>query len=146
MPKFSREVQEVIPYLELSESQNLFINKRYLKEVDKLQTKTKFYTFFYILLNLITTIFSIITPTLLTLDKYFPENDLFWITFFITLVITISNGLIHLFSINKKYYHYSSQLKIMQIEGWMFFQRVGKYSDIQSNTIGFKKFTNSFYE
>ena len=99
--------------------------------------KAKTAEFFYILFNVFMTVGSIVLPALLSIQQMDYSDDdrkderiqitIYWLTWIISLVITICNGLIQLLGLNKQYLSYTRTREKMLSEGWYYFQLTGDY-------------------
>jgi hypothetical protein len=54
--------------------------------------------------------------------------QVYWATFVISLLVTIFNGILTLFKIDKKYYFLNTTLERLRSEGWQYFGLTGRYS------------------
>jgi hypothetical protein len=87
-----------------------------------------FYMHFFV------TVGSLIVPALLSIQSpgmsstIFGATELYWSTWTISLFVTISNGILNLFKIDKKYYSLNTVLAHLQSEGWQYIALSGKYS------------------
>ena len=57
------------------------------------------------------------------------QRMIYWVTWTISLVITICNGLMQLLGLNKQYLSYIRTREKMLAEGWSYFQLSGDYKD-----------------
>jgi hypothetical protein len=71
----------------------------------------------------VVTVGSIAVPALLSLSGI--ES---WLTWSISLAVSICNGILTLFKIDKKYYSLHTTWHVMESEGWQFISLAGKYS------------------
>ena len=58
----------------------------------------------------------------------------YWSSWSISLMVTISNGFLQLFSLDKNYFNYSLVVEQLKTEGWQFFGLSGKYDDHETHT------------
>ena len=61
----------------------------------------------------------------------------------ISLVVTISNGFLQLFSLDKNYFEFALTSEQLKTEGWQFFQLAGKYEDYATHEDAYKPFSKS---
>jgi hypothetical protein len=65
----------------------------------------------------------------------------FWSSWSISLLVTISNGFLQLFSLDKNYFNYSLVVEQLKTEGWQFFGLSGKYEEHDThNKKAYKEF------
>jgi len=75
-----------------------------------------------------------------------PENFdtlSYWTSFAISLTVTISNGFLQLFSLDKNYFEFALTSEQLKTEGWQFFQLSGKYEDYPTHELAYKSFSKS---
>jgi len=79
--------------------------------------------------RIIITIGSLIVPALLSIQG--PSNtdiSVYWITWVVSLLVTICNALVTLFKFDKRYYYLHTVLEQFISEGWQYIELTGKYS------------------
>jgi hypothetical protein len=54
--------------------------------------------------------------------------QVYWSTFVISLLVTIFNGILTLFKIDRKYFFLNTTLERLRSEGWQYFSLTGRYS------------------
>tara|TARA_B110001469_G_scaffold127646_3_gene149485 strand:- start:5008 stop:5694 length:687 start_codon:yes stop_codon:yes gene_type:complete len=139
----------MIDELELLEYQKTLLKNRFLDQVVLYDKKAKTAEFFYILFSVFITIGSIILPALLSIQQMdYSDNDetdekiqitIYWITWTISIMITICNGLIQLLGLNKQYLSFIRTREKMLSEGWYYFQLTGDYKE-STHKISFSEF------
>ena len=112
------------------------LKSRFVEEVayyEKKRDKTKTY---YNVFRFIVTTGSILLPALLSIGQMDPnklprnfDQISYWSTWSISLLVTISNGFLQLFSLDKNYFNYSLVVEQLKTEGWQYFGLSGKYED-----------------
>lgn len=157
----------VIDKLELSQLNNLLLKQRYVRIMKKMDTTTFNTTFIYNLLSLFITIGSISVPALLSIknDPLISNNTnndvsnnsnitvvstqlnvseqskyIFWITFTVSLLVSISNGIIKLFSIDQTYIIRHLRYNDLRRQGWLFFSLAGPYGKFKTHNEAIKSF------
>lgn len=142
-------IGNMIDELELLEYQKTLLKNRFLDQVVLYDKKAKTAEFFYILFSVFITIGSIILPALLSIQQMdYSDNDetdekiqitIYWITWTISIMITICNGLIQLLGLNKQYLSFIRTREKMLSEGWYYFQLTGDYKE-STHKISFSEF------
>ena len=144
-------VSDIIKNLKLSnKSDNEIIKNRFLYEgvmYESKRDKTKKY---YNGFRFVVTVGSILLPAILSIGQMDPtklpknfDNVSYWSSWFISLTVTVCNGFVQLFSLDKNYYTYSIIVEQLKTEGWQYFQLSGKYNDSPDHETAFKFFCKS---
>jgi hypothetical protein len=127
----------ILNTLTLSETNKEIIRARYLTILRNLQRRATNYSNIYYGGNISITVGSLFVPALLSIqysdkDKAFAGYDyqvyLFWGTWCISLIVTITNAMMIFFKIDKKYYILNTAIERLRTEGWQYFQLTGRYS------------------
>jgi hypothetical protein len=127
----------ILESLELSDVQKQIIRARYLPILHTLQRRATSYSRIYFTGHTIITIGSLFVPALLSIQysdtgtafSGIPfQVQIFWATWVISVLVTIFNGILILFKIDKKYYFLHSTLERLRSEGWQYVQLTGRYS------------------
>jgi hypothetical protein len=96
--------------------------------------RSKFYSLGFNGLRITITVGSLIVPALLSIQSpsdssYTSMNiKIYWVVWIISLFVTISNGIITLFKVDKKYYNLNTTYQHIISETWQFIELSGKYS------------------
>jgi len=133
----------------LSKHNKLLIQERFIPMVNTMIMESIRSNIFYILLQTTTTLGSIFVPALLATEEntifYNSTNlqeveyahHLYWTIWGISLAVTLSNAIIQLTSMDKKYVMRNINVSQMKKEGWLFLQKSG--------TI-YGKYKNNFHD
>ena len=129
--------QNILQSLELAPVQKQIIQTRYLDILENFQKRAHTYSIAFFSGHFIVTVGSLFVPALLSIqnsDKSFTFTgtnftvQIYWTTFVITILVTIANGILALFKIDKKYYFLNTSLERLRSEGWQYFGLTGRYS------------------
>ena len=127
--------QNILNELDLSVVQKQIIITRYLSILENFQRRSRNYSYLFFSGHFIITVGSLFVPALLSIqnsDKTFTGNnvtvEVYWATFVISLLVTIFNGVLTLFKIDKKYYFLNTTLERLRSEGWQYFSLTGRYA------------------
>ena len=139
--RFSNRVDNVIDALNLPNTANKELLKlRFLDEVEFYEKKRDHTKKFYNTFRFMVTTGSIILPAILSIGQMDPEklpNNFdqitYWSSWSISLMVTIANGFLQLFSLDKNYFNYSLTVEQLKTEGWQFFGLSGKYEDYKKH-------------
>ena len=130
------------------------LRNRYINLVNAMEVASKRSSFWYSSFNVMTTTGSIIVPALLSIqdrtfqpnatdqDQVNHENGIYWATWGISLMVTLSNALLRLFSLDKTYITRKIKSNHLKSEGWLFLELAGDYSNYDSHQSGFIHFCN----
>jgi hypothetical protein len=98
-------------------------------------------TFYFNMNRVIITIGSIIVPALLSIQRFDSPDvtplsiGIYWSTWILSLCVTISNGVLTLFKLDKKYYLLHTSYEQMKSEGWQFLALTGHYKPQQHHGV-----------
>ena len=129
--------QNILQGLDLSETQKQIIQVRYLNILENFQRRCRNYSYLFFSGHFIITVGSLFVPALLSIqnsDKSLTftgatfSAQIYWTTFVISILVTIFNGIITLFKVDKKYYFLNTTLERLRSEGWQYFSLTGRYS------------------
>jgi hypothetical protein len=129
--------QNILQDLQLTAVQKEIIKTRYLNILENFQRRSRNYSYLFFSGHFIITVGSLFVPALLSIqnsDKNFTFNgsnfpvQIYWATFVISLLVTIFNGVLTLFKVDKKYYFLNTTLERLRSEGWQYFGLTGRYS------------------
>lgn len=118
----------VIEELELTQLQKNIIKARYVNLVEETQLRAYRISIIYHISHVIVTVGSLIVPALLSIQYVTPQNEIYWITWILSLLVTTCNGLLTLFKIDKKYLYLHTNKERLITEGWQFSELSGHYS------------------
>jgi len=132
-------LNSILDDLEIEPYQKKIIEKRYLKQVSFYAGKAKSSEIFYLFLSIFVTICTILLPALLSIqqidysddeeeDKEFKQR-VYWGTWIISLLITISNGLLQFLNLQKQFVSFNQTKERLLAEGWHYIQLSGHYRD-----------------
>jgi len=129
--------QSVLQRLELNDTQKQIIQVRYLNILENFQRRCRNYSYLFYVGHFTVTVGSLFVPALLSIqnsDTSFTFTganfsvQVYWSTFVISILVTIFNGILTLFKVDKKYYFLNTTLERLRSEGWQYFSLTGRYS------------------
>lgn len=129
--------QNVMEYMNLTHAQKEIIQARYLSILENFQKRTRNHSIVFFMGHFIVTVGSLFVPALLSIQNsgsnYTFNNanftvQIYWATFVISLLVTMCNGILTLFKVDKKYYFLNTTLERLRSEGWQYFGLTGRYS------------------
>lgn len=130
---------KMLESLSLSPSKKALFQQRYLNLLDDYKTRSTRYTISFHTLRIIVGVGSLLVPALLSIQQINTtgtecqqrqemEKVLFWATWILSLLVTMSNGLFTLMKVDKKYYFIHTLLEQLRSEGWQFATLTGRYA------------------
>ncbi len=116
-------------------NQHLFAS-RYIPLFKSYRSRSRYYALVFHSSRFIVTVGSITVPALLALQS---TDNLKWLTWIISLAVTIFNGILTLFKIDKKYYYLHTVRGVLESEAYQFLSLAGRYGKTKDGTT-----TNSY--
>jgi hypothetical protein len=155
-PKFERigykdQVLDIINSLQLkSETDKHILKSRFLYEVLNYDARRNHTKKYYNGFRFTVTVGSILLPAILSIGQMDPEklpanfdNISYWSAWSISLMVTICNGFLQLFSLDKNYFELAITSEQLKTEGWQFFQLSGKYDEYPDHESAYRPFCKS---
>lgn len=131
--------QNHINDITLSPYRKRILEDRFLKEVITYEMKSKIAEFFYLFFSIFVTIATIILPALLSIQEVSYSEDketdkefktrIYWSTWVISLLVTISNGLVQFLNLHTQYITFSQTREKLLSIGWSYFELAGPFRD-----------------
>ena len=131
---FSKSIEALVT---LSALQKLILLERFIPLMNEYEQRCYFFAVMFHCTRFIITVGSLIVPALLSIQYSTPGQvagtsefsyQIYWVTWVISLLVTISNGVLTLFKVEKKYYLLHTNLEHLRSEGWQFIGLSGRYS------------------
>lgn len=132
---------------ELTVQEKAVIQERFLNVVDNFENRCFRLALFFHTSRFIVTVGSLIVPALLSIQYVDTGPDanitdpesfayrIYWSTWVISLFVSICNGVLSVFKIEKKYYFLHTTLEQLKSEGWQYLQLSGHYSGFHTPNI-----------
>jgi hypothetical protein len=112
------------------------VKQRFIFILHNFQKRAVLYARFYYFGHFIVTVGSLIVPALLSI-QYTSKNSLdptnfderiYWATWILSLLVTIFNGILTLFNVDKKYFIFQILLEKLKSEAYQYFTLSGRYT------------------
>ena len=155
-PKFDKigykdQVLDIINSLTLnSETDKHILKSRFLYEVLNYDARRDYTKKYYNGFRFTVTVGSILLPAILSIGQMDPDklpdnfDDIsYWCAWSISLMVTVSNGFLQLFSLDKNYFEYAITSEQLKTEGWQFLQLAGKYDEYPDHKSAYRPFCKS---
>lgn len=137
--KYGPRIDEIINQTtELNEYQKNLLKRRYLAVLHDFKIRCSYYSWIFHTSRIIVTVGSLLVPAILSIqysdstviDTKNVQTQMYWLTWGVSLLVTISNGILTLFKIDKKYYFLHTTFEQLQTEGWQYLELTGRYSGV----------------
>lgn len=137
-PKSIQEFLTHIEKLDISPLNKQILTSRYTQVLTNYSLRSKRYSIWFHTLRTIVTVGSLIVPALLsvqfsTTTPAYITDGIYWLTWTLSLLVTISNGVTTLYKVDKKYYMLHTIYEHLKSEGWQYLELSGKYSGHRTN-------------
>jgi hypothetical protein len=130
-------IREAIHTTNLLPDQRTTLSSRFLSLLEEYRGRSRRYSCAFNALRIIITVGSLIVPALLSV-QYAVGNvgstntsissEVYWVVWNLSLFVTISNGVMSLLKVDKKYFTLNTTYEHLLSEGWQFVHLSGKYS------------------
>jgi len=127
--------------LQLDSLQKKAITSRLETLLEEYSARTGRYSCSFHTLRIVITVGSLIVPALLSVqynvNSISSDIDIavYWIVWLLSLFVTISNGIMTLFKVDKKYFVLNTTFQHIMSEGWQYIELSGKYSGHKTPTL-----------
>jgi hypothetical protein len=122
----------------LTPNQVTYLINRYISVTESLFRRTLFFAYQFHIGRTVITVGSLFVSALLSIQyintggagdtpKESGPSAFFWITWFLSLLVTICNGILTLFKVDKKYYFLHTTHEQLKSQAWQYLYLTGKY-------------------
>lgn len=136
------DIESVLNNIDLPLIQKQHIQARYINMLENFKKRVRKYSIIFFTGHFVITVGSLFVPALLSIqnsnvnfsiDGY--SIPVYIITFIVSLLVTIFNGILTLFKIDKKYYFLNTIMERLRSEGWQYLGLSGRYSGKLQNIV-----------
>ena len=118
---------------DLNDVQRKILVLRYCGVIMYYRRRVSLVTYMFNIMRFLVTVGSLLVPALLSIQSpgsysTLSSDGIYWSTWAVSLAVTMSNGILALFKIDKKYYSLNTVLEQLTSEGWQFLQLSGRYA------------------
>jgi len=123
-------ITEAFDVIGIDNNQKLIIKHRFTSLLQEYGDRSWKYSISFHTLRITITIGSLIVPAILSVQFTGSQTSesIYWIVWFLSLLVTISNALVTLLKVDKKYYTLNTVFHHIVSEGWLYIELSGKYS------------------
>jgi len=129
--QLTNKLHKMFESLELEPYKKLVLQERYLDVLHDFKRRAARLSCMFYSSRLIVTIGSILVPAFLSIQgsgATLHHAEIYWTTWIISVMVTICNGLMSLFKLDKKYFFIHTTLELLTSEGWQYIGLSGRYS------------------
>jgi len=141
-------MEAMLDGINLPDIQKHHIQARYINILENFKKRVRKYTIVFFIGHFIITVGSLFVPALLSIQNSnvsFTVNGysvpVYIITFIVSLLVTIFNGILTLFKVDKKYYFLTTTMEKLRSEGWQYFGLTGRYVSKDTSSTHKNQFT-----
>ena len=128
------QIKEAFDVIGIDDGQKLIIKHRFTSLLEEYGDRSWKYALAFHSLRITITIGSLIVPAILSVQFTASQSSasVYWIVWFLSLLVTISNALVTLLKVDKKYYILNTVFHHIVSEGWLYIELSGKYSGFKT--------------
>jgi hypothetical protein len=138
MAKRTEEIQqisEMIENIQIEPYKKRVLQDRYLSLLDNFQIRANRLSCMFYTSQVIMTVGSILVPAFLSIQNSNYQIQIYWVTWIISILVTLCNGLMTLFKLDKKYYFIYTSFELLKSEGWQYMGLSGRYCPKDAPTV-----------
>jgi hypothetical protein len=130
LPEQSQVLFTMFERLDIEPYKKSVLQERYLAVLQNFQLRADRLSILFYNSRIIVTVGSILIPAFLSIQGQGTEQQiqLYWTTWLLSLVVSICNGLLTLFKLDKKYFFINTTLELLHSEGWQYIGLSGRYA------------------
>lgn len=126
-------IESAVDTTNLSEIQKLTLKSRLISLLEEYNTRAFLFSFTFNTFRITITVGSLIVPALLSVQHTSTQQnqlsqEVYWIVWIVSLMVTISNGIMSLLKIDKKYFTLNTTYQHLLSESWQFIHLTGAYN------------------
>ena len=119
---------EIFENLQIEQYKKTVLQERYLTVLNNFHQRSKTLSLMFYTTRIIVTVGSILVPAFLSIQGSTYQMQIYWTTWILSILVTISNGFMTLFKIDKKYFFIHTTLELLYSEGWQYVGLSGRYA------------------
>ena len=114
--------------LDISAHKKAVLQERYLNVLQDFQRRAGRLSVMFYLTRVTVTVGSILVPAFLSIQNSTNQMQIYWATWVMSILVTICNGLVTLFKLDKKYFFMHTTVELLHSEGWQYVGLSGHYA------------------
>jgi hypothetical protein len=119
---------DIFESLNIEQYKKTILQERYLEVLHNFHQRSITLAYMFYVTRIIMTVGSILVPAFLSIQGSTFQTQIYWATWVLSLSVTISNGFMTLFKIDKKYFFINTTLELLHSEGWQYVGLSGRYA------------------
>ena len=128
MPGQTQRLLSVFETLDIEPYKKAVLEDRYLTVLRNFQYRANLYSFMFFTSRITVTVGSILVPAFLSIQGNPIRDNLYLAAWMISILVTVCNGFVTLFKIDKKYFFIHMTLEMLHSEGWQYVGLTGRYA------------------
>jgi hypothetical protein len=119
----------------LTRFQKITLMNRFITVMEEFSSRATFFSWVFNIGRFVVTVGSLIVPALLSIQYTGSTTigadvslQIYWTTWTLSLLVTMCNGILTLFKLDKKYYFLNTVLEQLQSEMWQYIHLTGRYA------------------
>lgn len=127
MPGQTEKLFALFESLDIEPYKKSVLQDRYLTVLRNFRFRAKLYSFMFFSSRITVTVGSILVPAFLSIQGNPIRDNLYLAAWMISILVTVCNGIVTLFKIDKKYFFIHMTLELLHSEGWQYIGLTGRY-------------------
>jgi hypothetical protein len=123
-----RSLFDIFESLNIEQYKKTILQERYLEVLHNFHQRSITLAYMFYITRIIMTVGSILVPAFLSIQGTTFQPQIYWATWVLSLSVTISNGFMTLFKVDKKYFFINTTLELLHSEGWQYVGLSGRYA------------------
>jgi len=125
---------EALSLVKISEDKRKILEYRYFELQKQAKDRSLKYSFYFNWGKMCILVGTILTPALLSISYVLDKEVIFWITWILSLIVSILNGFFSLYKVDKNYYTSNICIEQFCSEFWQYISLTGRYSGFYDHT------------
>ena len=127
--KFADDMDDIFDELkDLTILQRHTLKNRYRFLMKEYKRRCILYSALFYSFRILMTVGSLTVPAMLSIQQSSGSNDVYWLTWSMSLAVTTANGIMTLFRLDKQFFTLHATAERLRSETWQYVQLSGRYS------------------